>query len=61
MNVIGTSRIEDDMICERWPEAPDAPELCSAIFRIPEGNARTRWGDYALVTDWGPQPFRLAE
>ncbi len=60
-NAIGTSRIENNMICERWPETPDAPELCSAIIRVPEGNARTRWGDYVLVTDMGPQPFRLAE
>ena len=60
-NAIGTSRIEDDMICEQWPETPDAPELCSAIFRVPEGNARTRWGDYVLVTDSGPYPFRLSE
>ncbi len=60
-NAIGTSRVEDDLLCERWPEAPDAPELCSAIFRVPEGNARTRWGDYVLVTDSGPHPFRLAE
>jgi len=61
LNVSGTSRIEDDMICERWPETRDAPELCSAIFRIPEGNARTRWGDYVLVTDSDPHPFRMAE
>jgi adenylate cyclase len=58
---IGTSRIEDDLICEQWPETPDAPELCSAIFRVPDGNARTRWGDYVLATDTGPHPFRLSE
>jgi TolB-like protein len=59
-NAIGTSRVEDDMLCERWPEAPEPLELCSVIFRVPEGNARIRWGDYVLVTDGGPQPFNLA-
>ena len=59
-NAIGTSRVEDDKLCERWPEAPEPLELCSVIFRVPEGNARIRWGDYVLVTDGGPQPFNLA-
>jgi TolB-like protein/Flp pilus assembly protein TadD len=61
LNAIGTSRIEDDMICESWPETPEPLELCSAIFRVPEGNARTRWGEYILATDTGPHPFRLSE
>jgi tetratricopeptide (TPR) repeat protein len=59
-HAIGTARVEDDMICERWPETPEPLELCSVIFRVPEGNARIRWGDYVLVTDRGPQPFNLA-
>jgi TolB-like protein/cytochrome c-type biogenesis protein CcmH/NrfG len=60
-NATGTSRVEDDMLCERWPEAPEPLELCSVFFRIPEGNARIRWGDYVMVTDTGPHPFRLVE
>jgi tetratricopeptide (TPR) repeat protein len=59
-NAIGTSRVEDDMLCERWPELPEPLELCSVIFRVPEGNARIRWGKYVLATDRGPQPFNLA-
>jgi TolB-like protein/Flp pilus assembly protein TadD len=59
-HAIGTARVEDDMICERWPETPEPLELCSVIFRVPEGNARIRWGDYVLVTDRGTQPFNLA-
>ncbi len=56
----GISRIEDDMLCDRW-EAPDPLELCSVIFRMPEGNARTRWRDYVMVTDTGPHPFTVAK
>ena len=56
----GMSRIEDDMLCDRW-EAPDPLELCSLIFRMPEGNVRTRWRDYVMVTDTGPHPFTVAK
>ena len=58
---IRTSRIEDDMLCERWPDEPQSLELCSVIFRIPEKIARNRWGDYVMVTDTGPHPFKLAQ
>jgi TolB-like protein/Flp pilus assembly protein TadD len=60
-DVFGVSQVKDDMICEDWPEVSDVSELCSVVFRIPEGNARVRWGDYAIVTDTGPHPFRLVE
>jgi len=58
---IGTSRIEDDMLCESWPEEPQPLEFCSLIFRLPEGKTRVRWGDYALVTDTGPNSFNIAQ
>ena len=58
---IGTSRVEDDMLCERWPEVPESLELCSVIFRLPGENARTRWGDYVLVTDTGPNRFKVVQ
>jgi TolB-like protein len=60
-STIGTSRVEDDMLCERWPDEPKPLELCSLIFRLPEGNARTRWGDYVLVTDTGPNSFNVTQ
>jgi tetratricopeptide (TPR) repeat protein len=60
-SAIGTSQIEDDMLCERWSEEPEPLELCSVIFRLPEGNARIRWGDYVLVTDSGPNSFKVAQ
>jgi TolB-like protein/class 3 adenylate cyclase len=60
-SAIGTSRVEDDILCERWPDEPEPLELCSLIFRLPEGNARTRWGDYVLVTDTGPNSFNVAK
>jgi hypothetical protein len=58
---VGISRIEDDMLCERWLDNPEPLELCSLIFRLPEGNARIRWGDYVLVTDTGPNSFKIAQ
>ncbi len=58
---IGAGRIEDDMLCEEWSGATEPLELCTVIFLIPEGNARDRWGDYVMVTDTGPHPFRLIE
>jgi tetratricopeptide (TPR) repeat protein len=60
-NAIGTSRVDDDRLCERWPEAPEPLELCSVIFRIPEGDARIRWWDYVMVTDTGPHSFHVIE
>jgi len=60
-SMVGTSRVEDDMLCERWPNDPRPLELCSLIFRLPETNARTRWGDYVLVTDTGPNSFNVAQ
>ena len=57
----GISRVEGDMLCERWPDEPEPLELCSSIFRLPEGNARTRWGDYVLVTDSGPNSFNVIQ
>jgi tetratricopeptide (TPR) repeat protein len=59
--VIGSARIEDDMLCERWPETTEPLELCTVIFRMPEGEARIRWGDYVMVTDTGPHPIKLVE
>jgi TolB-like protein/class 3 adenylate cyclase len=60
-NAIGTSRIEDDTLCERWAQLAEPLELCSVIFRVPEGNARVRWGDYVIVTDTWIWPFKLAQ
>ena len=58
---IGTARIEDDMLCEDWSGKTEPLELCTVIFRIPEGNARIRWGDYVMVTDTGAHGFKLAQ
>ena len=57
----GVGRIEDDMLCEQWPKLATALEVCVAIFRITEANARIRWGDYVMVTNTGPHPFRVVE
>jgi hypothetical protein len=56
----GKSRVESDMLCESW-DAPDPLKLCSVIFHMPEGNARTRWDEYVMFTDTGPNPFRVVQ
>jgi TolB-like protein/class 3 adenylate cyclase/Flp pilus assembly protein TadD len=58
---IGIARIEDDMLCEEWSGTTEPLELCSVIFRMPDGEARIRWDDFVIVTDTGPQPFKLVE
>ena len=57
----GVSRIKDDLLCETWPEFTQTFEICVVIFRIPDRNARIRWGDFAMITDTGPKPFSLVE
>ncbi len=57
----GSGRIEKDMLCEQWGDLPKHLEICVVIFRVPERNARIRWGDYVMVTETGPQGFKLAE
>lgn len=58
--VTGIGRIHDDSLCEQWPAAETGGvEICVAVFRIPEANARLRWGDYVMVTDIGPAPFAV--
>jgi len=52
-------RIENDLLCETWPALAKELELCVVIFKVSESNARLRWGDYVMVTDIGPQPFRV--
>ena len=57
----GAGRIENDMLCEQWANLPKDLEICVVVFRVPERNARIRWGGYVMVTEAGPQPFKLVE
>ncbi len=57
----GTGRIEDDMLCDQWPLLTKDLEICVVIFRVPDPNARLRWGHYVMVTDTGPHPFSMVE
>ncbi len=57
----GIGRIENDMLCETWPEFSTTFQQCFVFFRVQEGNARDRWGEYVMVTEQGPQLFRLIE
>jgi tetratricopeptide (TPR) repeat protein len=52
----GTSWIEDDRLCDRWPEVSEDFSLCALIYRNP-GGTRARRNEYIMVTDYGPQPF----
>ncbi len=57
----GVGRIENDMLCEQWADLPRALEICVVVFRVPERTASIRWGDYVMVTETGPQAFKLVE
>jgi hypothetical protein len=58
---VGSSQITNDMLCERWSGEDTNSERCVVLFRIKDPNARIRWGDYVMVTDTGPHPFRAVE
>jgi len=49
----GESWIEDDRLCDRWPEVGDEITICVLIFRDSDGGPN----DYYMVTDQGPQRF----
>jgi TolB-like protein/class 3 adenylate cyclase len=57
--ITGISHVDGDLLCERWPNEAGELEICAAMFRIPKGNARIRWGDYVVITDLVPHPFWL--
>jgi len=52
----GTSWIEDDRLCDRWPDVSEDFSLCFFIYRNP-GSVRAGGSEYFMVTDQGPQPF----
>ena len=56
----GTRWIEDDRLCDRWPEVSENFSRCALIYRNP-GGTRARRNEYIMVTDYGPQPFSPAD
>ncbi len=52
----GTSWIEDDRLCDRWPDVSEHFSRCALIYRNPGGTGARR-NEYIMVTDYGPQPF----
>ncbi len=52
----GTSWIENDRLCDRWPDVSEDFSLCFLIYRNP-GGVRAYRNEYFMVTDFGPQPF----
>ena len=58
----GIGRIDNDLLCERWPEFSEDLEICVSIFRMPKTDSEiVRRGDYVMFTDIGPMPFRVVE
>ena len=55
----GQGEIKDDTLCETWPVISQITALCVAVFRVPDADAQTRWGEYVMVTDTGPHPFTV--
>jgi TolB-like protein/class 3 adenylate cyclase len=53
----GESWIENDRLCDRWSDLDDKITICVLIFRDSD---RSR-NDYYMVTDQGPQPFRVSD
>jgi TolB-like protein/Tfp pilus assembly protein PilF len=48
---VGKSRIEGDMLCEKWNARFDGLEYCGTVFRNPEGFFDTK-DEYLHVTDF---------
>jgi TolB-like protein/tetratricopeptide (TPR) repeat protein len=52
----GESWIEDDRLCDRWPEVGDEITICVLIFRDSDGGQN----DYYMLTDQGPHQFGVS-
>jgi TolB-like protein/class 3 adenylate cyclase/Flp pilus assembly protein TadD len=52
----GESWIENNRICDRWPDFDKELAWCALIFRNPDGSLEFR-NEYFMVTDTGPYPF----
>lgn len=52
----GESWVEGDRLCDRWAEKPGDITICILIFRDSNGDEN----DYFMITDDGPQPFRIS-
>ena len=53
----GESWIEDDRLCQRWPEVGEESTICVLIFRDSDGAQN----NYYMVTDQGPHPFSVSD
>jgi tetratricopeptide (TPR) repeat protein len=52
----GESWIEENQLCDRWSEVEGAITSCVLIYRESDGAEN----DYYMLTDQGPQPFRVS-
>ena len=53
--IMGQSWIEDDRLCDRWPDAEGDLTICVTIFRDLDSGQN----NYYMVTDTGPHPFSV--
>lgn len=53
--VVGESWIEDDRLCDRWPEPGGDLTLCVTVFRDLDSGQN----NYYMVTDTGPHSFSV--
>ena len=52
---VGESWVEDDRLCDRWPEVDGDLTICVMIFRDSDSGEN----NYYMVTDTGPHPFSV--
>ena len=52
----GESWIENNRLCDRWPDFDNELVWCALIFRNPDGSFELR-NKFFMVTDTGPYPF----
>lgn len=55
--IVGESWIDDDRLCERWPEVAGDLTLCVTVFRDPDRGPN----HYYMVADTGPHPFSVVK
>jgi TolB-like protein len=56
----GQSRIENDLLCDKWQERYGGHKICYPVFRNPDGNPENQ-DEYFYITDLKIFPFSALE